>query len=99
MKNRLVFLLLMSTTSACVFISEPDVGASPEFDLWPDDSESAELGASRGGSDAGLIDTSPMEQNCLEDSDTDCGDADAGIDEPNSDAQVDEQNADPNARA
>ena len=83
MKNRFVFLLIMSTTWACVFISEPDVGASTEFDFSPEDHVAPTSGSSHMGNDEGVVTGLSPDRACQSNHQPNCPPADAGTDEQN----------------
>ena len=99
MRNRIVFLFMMSTTWACVFISEPDVGASGEFDFFPEDPSGQQSGATLEGSDAGIVVSSTPDPTCQRDDVARCEAADSGVDESASEIREDTHLPEPGLQA
>ena len=75
MKNRIFLLLIMCTTWACAFISEPDVGFTDPFDFEPEGTASDGRGNGASGVGDGSLSPDTLYQACDDDAGLECADA------------------------
>ena len=78
MKNRVFLLLIMCTTWACAFISEPDVGFTDPFDFEPEGTASGGRDNGQSGVGDGSYSPDTLSQACDADAGLECESADAG---------------------